>query len=67
MERTLDESVTKARAEVRSALHDLENILDQVQESHNLFLGQAISLKRTLKSARSAILDATDQLAQPIE
>ncbi|MCL2828808.1 MAG: hypothetical protein FWD99_08760 [Oscillospiraceae bacterium] len=64
MERTLDESVTKARAEVRSALYDLENILDQAQESHNLFLGQAITLKRTLKSARSAILDASDQCPQ---
>jgi len=67
MERTLDESIAKARAEVRSALHDLENILDQAQEAHNIFLGQAVTLKRTLKSARSAILDAVDQRARPVE
>ena len=66
-ENTLDESVDKARAENRSALYDLERIVDQVQESHHIFLGQAMSLKRTLKAARSALLDAADQLAQPSE
>ena len=65
MEDSLNESVERARAEVRSALYDLENILDQQQEAHNIFLGQAISLKRTIKSARSTLLDASDQIAQP--
>ena len=67
MENTLSESIANARAEVRSALYDLERIVDQVQESHNIFLGQSATLKRTLKSARSAILDSVDQLEQPSE
>jgi len=65
MEGSLNESVETARAEVRSALYDLEKLIDQAQESHNIFLGQAISLKRTIKSARSTLLDASDQIAQP--
>jgi len=65
MEGTLNENVEKARTEVRSALYHLEKLMDQQQEAHNIFLGQAIALKRTMKSARSALLDASDQLAQP--
>ena len=67
MENTLNENVAKARAEVRRALYDLEDIMDQAQESHNIFLGQAVALKRTIKSARSALLDASDQVAEPSE
>ena len=67
MEATLSENITKNRAEIRSALYDLEKLIDQQQEAHNIFLGQAIALKRTLKSARSVILDASDQIAHPPE
>ena len=63
MEPTLERAVAKARAEVNSALYDLEDIMDAVQESQS----KTVALKRTLRSVRSAILDATDHLARSRE
>jgi len=65
MESTLNEVIAKAHAEARAALHELENIMEEAQDAHNLFLGQATTVKRALKSANHAILDAVDQIGGP--
>jgi len=57
---SLTEAIENARSDIRNALSDLENLLDEAQENHHLLLGKTIDLKRSLKSARSNLLDAVD-------
>ena len=56
----MEESLEEARACVRTALHEIEEIMDETQEAHNIFLAKNITLKRTLKSARSHLLALQD-------
>jgi len=55
-----NELIENARSDIRSALCQIEKLMDESQEAHTILQSQAIGLSKTLKSARRNLLDFVD-------
>ena len=55
-----NELIENARSDIRSALYQIEKLMDESQEAHTILQSQDIGLSKTLKSARRNLLDFVD-------
>ena len=59
------EALAKAKSHISTALDELEDIVNEAQETHHIFISQTTGLRRTLK-AIEVNLQVAERNEQPL-